>query len=217
MAGLVWSCLAAFAIPSAAQTVIGSATLMCGSPLGSAGPIEGAIINQTATTITDLEIELSIIGVDDNGALERKRDVHFVVVPSLSQSGMVTKLEANGDAYFNIPGADYSDYTCPPKGDPGTVPNIAAIAITRINGKSTLAVAKHGKPPKQAPMSSMLQVPRSTDRAPAQHEMVEAILRKNALLKPAVIDKQRQECLSRGTWACAFTNDTNINVVFSQQ
>lgn len=205
-----------FAIPSAAQSVIASASLICENATGSAGPIAGAIINQTNTTITDLEIELSIITRGENGILERKRDTRLTVVPSLNQTGMVTKLETNGETYFSIPGAEYYDFTCPTTWDSALVPNVAAIAVTRLNGKSLLATAKHGKTPKQAPLDSMLAVPRYRDRAPTQSEAIEAIIKKNALLSPVLVNKQRQECLSRGTWACTFNNDTNINIVIAQ-
>lgn len=209
-----WSCLL-FTIPSAAQTVIASASVMCGNATGSAGPVVGVIINQTKTTITDLEIELSIITRGENGTLERKRDSRLVVVPSLDQTGMVTRLEPNGDTSFSIPGAEYYDFTCPTTWDSAMVPNIAALAITRLNGKSLLVVGKHGKPPKQAPLDSMLPVPRYTG-TPTRREVVEAIIKKNTLLSPAVASKQLEECISRKTWACAFNNDTNINVLIAQ-
>ncbi len=205
-----------FAMPCAAQVVIGSASVMCGNATGSAGPIVGAIINQTHTTITDLEIELSIITRGENGILERKRDTRFEVVPFLSQTGMVSKLETNGDTYFSIPGAEYSDFTCPTTWDSAMVPNVAAIAITRLNGKSLLAVTKHGKPPKQAPLDTMLTVPRYTGSTPTQRDVIETTLKKSTLLSPDVINKQRQECASRGTWACTFNDDANIIVLISQ-
>jgi hypothetical protein len=73
-------------------------------------------------------------------------------------------------------------------------------------------------PPKQAPLESMLQVPRQKyTRAPTQHEVIMAIMEQNALLQSTLINKQLQDCLSRATWACTFNNDTNVNVVISQK
>jgi len=235
---LAGTCLLTLLFPCSAQTVVASARVLCDAgpygPYGvaTAGPIVGAIINQTSTTITDLEVELSIITRDEKGALKRQRDIRFVVVPSLNQTGMVTKLEHNGDVYFNIPGKlgigweqqRYSDLTC----DLGemsrygySVLNVAAIAVTRIDGKSVLPTGKDGRPMKQAPLETMLQVPRfmpTPEQAPpTQRELVEAIREKNALLKSTIINNQLQDCLSRGTWACTFNNDTNINVVISQK
>jgi hypothetical protein len=209
---------------------VASARVLCGAGQGeTSGPIVGAIINQTNTTITDLEVELSIITRDKKGALKRQRDVRFIVVPSLNQSGMVTKVEQNGDVYFSIPGKDRglvqdlwaSDLTCglgwlSSRGY--SVLNVAAIAITRINGKSVLPIGKDGRPLKQATLESMLQVPRDTSKhVPTQADLIEAIREKNALLRSTIINNQLQDCLSRGTWACTFNNDTNINVVISQE
>jgi len=64
----------------------------------------------------------------------------------------------------------------------------------------------------------MLQIPRETpEHAPTQRELIEAIRQKNALLYSTIVNNQLQDCLSRGTWACTFNNDTNINVVISQK
>jgi hypothetical protein len=229
MACVVWSYLLLLAAPSTAQTVVASARVMCGTGYGyDSGPIVGAIINQTSTTITDLEVELSIITRDKKGALKRQRDIRFIVVPSLNETGMVTRLEPNGDVYFSIPGKEHAwssescceggDLTCGLADSGHTVLNIAAIAITRINGKSVPTTGKQGRPLKQAPLESMLQVSRYTpERAPTQDEVIQAIREKNALLQSTIINNQLQDCLSRGTWACTFNNDTNINVVISQQ
>jgi TPR repeat protein len=203
----------------AAQTVFGSAWVMCSGhqyDFDSGGPIVGAIINKTNTTITDLEVELSIITRDKRGRLKRQRDTQFRVVPSLNQAGMVTTLRPNGDVYFSIPGSPQwttQDSTCPllaAKGD--EILNVAAIAITRINGKSLLAAGK------QAPLESMLQVsPYTPSHVPTQREVIDAIREQNSLLQSTIINKQLQDCVSRGTWACTFNNDTNINVVISQR
>ena len=90
---------------SSAQAVVGSANVICGPSYGwqTSGPIVGGIINQTSTTITDLEVELSIITRDKKGRLTRQRDTRFVVVPSLNQNGIVTQLRPAGDVYFSIP------------------------------------------------------------------------------------------------------------------
>lgn len=206
----------------APQTVIGSASVVCSVPHNSwepSDPIVGAIINQTNTTITDVEVEMSIIARDKKGRLYRQRDTRFVVIPSLNQIGIVTQLAPNGDVYFSIPGSpDQRDSTCPGRDARGDeILNVAAIAITRINGKSLLAPGKDGKPPKQAPLESMLQVPRQTfQHVPTQREVIEAIREQNELLHSTIINKQLQDCLSAGTWACAYNNDTNINVVISQ-
>ena len=182
----------------------------------SSGPIVGALINQTNTVITDVEMELSIVTRDAKGVLKRQRDTRFVVVPSLNDTGMVTKLESrNGEVYFNIPGKDADgDRTCggglmPPN----EVRNVAAIAITRINGKYLLAKGQ------KAPLDSMLRVqPEFPVRAPTQSELIKEIKGKRMpLLYSNIINNQLQDCLSRGTWACSFNNDTNINVVISQK
>jgi hypothetical protein len=228
---VIWSCLL-FVVPSTAQTIIGSARLVCGTgpAYKTGGPIVGAILNRTNTTITDLEIELSIITRDKKGTLKRLRDARFVVVPSLNQSGMVTKMEPNSDAYFSIPGEELritgggmtgrEDFTCghPYDSDANQILNVAAIAITRVNGKSLLTGGNRGKQLKQAPLESMLQVPRYLpDHVPTQGEVIQGIREQNALLHSTIINKQLQDCLSRGTWACSFNNDTNINVVITQQ
>jgi hypothetical protein len=210
----------------AAQTVIGSARVACGDGheynFQDGAPIVGAIINQSKTTITDLEVELSIVTRDKRGNLKRQRDTHFLVVPSLNQTGIVASLAPNSNIYFSVPGSkgweDRPDRTCPFAEDKGDeILNVAAIAITRINGKSLLLGSKGGRPPTQAPLESMLQVPRQKyTRAPTQHEVIMAIMEQNALLQSTLINKQLQDCLSRGTWACTFNNDTNINVVISQ-
>ena len=106
--GVVWVILFTPLTPSAAQTVIGSARVVCGAGLPDSeisGPIVGAIINQSNTTITDLEVELSIIGRKGQNVLVRARDSRFVVVPSLNQTGAVFKLQPNGDVYFTFPAA----------------------------------------------------------------------------------------------------------------
>ncbi len=149
-----------------------------------------------------------------------------MVIPSLNQTGMVAKLPPHGDVYFSIPGFPASaweggshDSTCPIDGATGDeILNVAAIAITRINGKSLLVKGKDGKPLKQAPLESMLQVPRETFvHVPTQREVINAIRQQNELIQSTIINKQLQDCLSRGAWACTFNNDTNINVVISQQ
>lgn len=218
------------AIPSCmGQTVIGSARVAChdgyqGIDIGYEGaPIVGAIINQTKTNITDVEVELSIIARDKKGQLKRQRDTHFVVVPSLNQTGIVANLPPNGNVYFSIPGSraydDKPDRTCPYRDGTGDeILNIAAIAITRINGNSLLLGSGRGKPPKQAPLESMLQVPRQKfERVPTQGEVIAAIMEQNLLLHSTIVNKQLQDCLSRGTWACTFNNNTNVNVVISQK
>jgi len=218
--------------PCSPQTVVASASVLCGVGRPwetTSGPIVGAIINQTNTTITDMEVELSIVTRDKKGSLKRQRDTRFIVVPSLNQTGMVTKLEHNGDVYFSIPGKENglvqgeldSDMTCgfgAANLRHASVLNVAAIAITRINGKSVLPTGKDGKPLKQAPLDLMLQVPHFTpEHQPTLRELSEAIREKNALLQSTIINNQLQDCLSRGTWACTFNNNTNINVVISQK
>jgi hypothetical protein len=229
VACVAWSCLLVLALPVAAQTVVASARVMCEKEIDTAGPIVGAVINQTNTTITDLEIELSIITRDKKGLPKRLRDTPFSVVPSLNQTGMVTTLGPNGSVYFSIPGrndaySDRSDITCRlgmglTSGE--SVLNVAAIAITRINGKSLLTTGRDGKPLKQAPLASMLQIrpyfPPAPQHVPTQREVIEAIREKNELLQETIINRQLKDCLSHGTWACAYNNDTNINVVISQQ
>jgi len=90
----VGTCLLALSPPCFAQTVVSSARVMCGvgQPWETSGPVVGAIINQTTTMITDLEVELSIITRDKKGVLKRQRDTQFVVIPSLNQTGVVTRL-----------------------------------------------------------------------------------------------------------------------------
>jgi hypothetical protein len=84
--------------------------------------------------------------------------------------------------------------------------------ITRINGKDLVAKGQ------KAPLDSMLRVPPEFPvRAPTQSELIKEIREKNALLYSSIINNQLQDCLSRGTWACSFNNDTNINVVISQK
>jgi len=226
---LALSCLLVSVLPCVAQTVVGSARVQCSDhqyDWQPAAPIVGAIINQTDTTISDLEVELSIIARDKRGRLKRQRDTRFAVIPSLNQAGLVTKLPPNGDVYFSIPGfPDYAwggyprDSTCPDdRTAGGEVLNVAAIAITRINGKSLMVKGRDGKPLKQAPLESMLQVPRETlVHKPTQREVIDAIWQQNELVRSTIINKQLQDCLSRGTWACTFNNDTNINVVISQR
>jgi hypothetical protein len=214
-------------ISCVAQTVIGSARVACSEEhdenFQDGAPIVGAIINQSKTTITDLEVELSIVARDKRGRLKRQRDTQFAVVPSLNQTGIVATLPPNSNVYFSIPGSRWdarpADRTCPLAEDKGDeILNVAAIAITRINGKSLLLLGSNGgKPPKQAPLESMLQVPRQKyARTPTQHEVIMAIIEQNALLRSTIVNKQLQDCLSRGTWSCTFNNDTNINVVISQ-
>jgi hypothetical protein len=81
-----------------------------------------------------------------------------------------------------------------------------------------LPTGKNGKPLKQAPLDIMLQLSHfKPERQPTPAELTAAIREKNALLQSTIINKQLQDCLSRGTWACTFNNDTNINVVISQK
>ncbi|MGA2146407.1 MAG: hypothetical protein ABSH49_15745 [Bryobacteraceae bacterium] len=135
----------------------------------------------------------------------------------------MTKLLPNDDVYFSIPGDNRHDRSCPtgptyqaPTGNDGVL-NVAAIAISRINGRSLLA-GNDGRPLKQAPLESMLQVPRETPKyVPTQRELIRAIREKNDLLQSTIINNQLQDCLARGTWACTFNDDTNINVVISQR
>lgn len=213
---LAGGCLLLLPLLCVGQTVVASARVVCGvgQSWESSGPIAGALINQTNTLITDVEMELSIVIRDAKGVLKRQRDRRFVVLPSLNDTGMVTRLESNGEVYFNIPGKDWAgDRTCggglmPPN----EVRNVAAIAITRINGKYMLAKRQ------KAPLDSMLRVPPEFPvRAPTQSELIKEIREKNALLYSSIINNQLQDCLSRGTWACSFNNDTNINVVISQK
>lgn len=215
------ACLLGLSLPCFAQTVVASARVLCGvgDPWKTSGPIVGAIINQTSTTITDLEIELSIITRGKKGVLKRQRDTQFVVVPSINQTGVVTKVRPGGDVYFSIPsGTGDDDWTCGDGRNGAAILNVATIAIARINGKSLLADGSGGKPLKRAPLESMLQVPRYTpERVPSQHEIIQAIRENSALLQSTVINNQLKDCLSRGTWACTFNNDTNINVVISQK
>jgi hypothetical protein len=224
---LAGTCLLGLSLPCSAQTVVASARVMCGvgQPWETSGPIVGAIINQTTTTISDLEVELSIITRDKKGVLKRQRDTRFVVVPSVSQTGLVTRLEPNGDVYFNIPAkgpglatGNGDDWTCGNGRSGAAILNVATIAISRINGKSLLPTGQNGKPLKQAPLESMLQIPRETpEHTPTQRELIEAIREKNALLYSTIINNQLQDCRSRETWACTFNNGTNINVVISQK
>jgi hypothetical protein len=213
------SFLLVFALPLSAQTVVGSARVICAGTLSLSGPIVGAIINQTDTTITDFEVELSIVTRDKKGQLKRQRDTRFVVIPSLNQTHMVTKLPPNGDVYFSIPARqDYYDASNDDRTCAYEVPNVATLAIRRINGKSLSPLGRDGKPLKQAPLDSMLQVPRETpEHVPTQREIIQGIRENNELLRATIINKQLQDCLARGAWACSFNNDTNINVVISQQ
>jgi hypothetical protein len=208
-------------LPCAAQTVVASARVMCGVKQAweTSGPIIGAIINQTATPITDLEVELSIVTRDKRGALKRERDTRFVVVPSVNEFGIVTTLQPNGDVSFNIPRKEPGDLTCRSGyADEDRILNVAAIAIARINGKSLLPLGRNGKPLKEAPLESMLQVPQYTpEHLPTNREFLEDMRERNALLRSAIVNNQLQDCLSRGTWACSFNNETNINVVISQK
>jgi hypothetical protein len=217
------SCLLLLPLLCVGQTVVASARVVCGvgQSWESSGPIVGALINQTNTVITDVEMELTIVTRDAKGILKRQRDTRFVVVPSLSDTGMVTKLESNGEVFFNIPAKDQGltnglrggDRTC----GGGVMPpnelrNVATIAITRINGKYLVPKGQ------QASLDSMLRVPPEFPvRAPTQSELIKEIREKNALLFSSIIHNQLQDCLSRGTWACSFNNDTNINVVISQK
>jgi len=220
---LAGTCLLVASLPCLAQTVVASARVLCGvgQSWESSGPIVGALINQTSTVITDAEMELSIVTRDDKGILKRQRDTRFVVVPSLNQNGMVAKLDPDGEVYFSIPGKDQGltnglsggDRTC----GGGVMPpnqlrNVATIAITRINGKYLVAKGQ------KAPLGSMLQVPpKFPVRPPTQSELIKERRDKSALLYSTIINNQLQDCLSRGTWACSFDNDTNINVVISQR
>jgi len=202
---------------------VASAKVVCGVGASylTSGPIVGALINQTNTVITDVEMELSIVSRDGKGSLKRQRDTRFIVVPSLNDLGMVTKLEPNGSVYFNIPGKDQGltsglrggDKTCggvlmPPN----EVRNVATIAITRINGKYLVTKGE------KAPLDSMLRVsPEFPVRAPTQSELIEEIRQRNALLQSNIINNQLRDCLAQGTWACSFKNGTDINVVISQK
>ena len=162
---LAGTCLLVASPPCFAQTVVASARVLCGvgQSWESSGPIVGALINQTSTAITDVEMELSIVTRDDKGILKRQRDTRFVVVPSLNQNGMVAKLDPDGEVYFSIPGKDEGgDRTCggglmPPN----QLRNVATIAITRINGKYLVAKGQ------KAPLESMLQVPPQLSCSPA--------------------------------------------------
>jgi hypothetical protein len=151
-------CLFVCTVSCAAQTVIGSARVACGDGheynFQDGAPIVGAIINQSKTTITDLEVEMSIVTRDKRGNLKRQRDTQFSVVPSLNQTGIVASLAPNSNIYFSVPGSkgweDRPDRTCPFAEDKGDeILNVAVIAITRINGKSLLLGSKGGKPPKR--------------------------------------------------------------------
>jgi hypothetical protein len=211
-------------LPCSAQTVVGSARVLCAPNRGwiTSGPIVGAIINQTNTTISDVEMELSIITRDKRGILKRRRDTRFVVVPSLNQNGMVTELQPNADVYFSVPGKTgfdnrEGDGTCGREDgtDSNSILNVAAIFITRINGKSLLPGGL-----KQAPLESMLQVPRYSpkpDYVPTERDVIQAIRQRNELFEETIINRQLKDCLSQDTWACTFNNDTNINVVISQR
>lgn len=225
------SCLFVAGFPCAAQAVIGSARVRCTGPgsFGDSGPIIGAIINQTNITITDLEVELSIITRDKKGRLKRQRDTRYAVVPSLNQVGIVTKLPPKGNVYFSIPANNIysgpgSDLTCETRpGETNDILNVAAIAITRMNGKSLLPKGENGKTPKQAPLEWMLQVPREppAEHVPTQSEVIASVIasirQDNELMEAKIANRQLHDCLSSGTWACTYNNATNINVVISQQ
>lgn len=195
-----------------AQTIVGSARVIC-REYDNSGPIVGVIINQTTTTIKDLEVELSVLTRNKKGELRTERDTRFVVVPSVNQGGVITQLQSNEHLYFNIPDKE-RDQTCRRWVGRDQIPNVAAIAITRINGRPMLPADKNGKPMKRAPVDSMLVVPRDTpEHVPTLHEVIE----NNARLSATIINSQLNDCLLRGTWACTFQNDTNINVVISQK
>ena len=100
---------AVLAVPVMAQTVIGSARVIC-KEYETGGPILGVIINQTDTTITDLEIELTLLWRNKHGELKVGVGKSFVVVPSMNETRVVTSLQANEHVSFNIPN-DW-DSTC---------------------------------------------------------------------------------------------------------
>jgi hypothetical protein len=75
---LAGMCLLVASPPCPAQTIVASARVLCGvgQSWESSGPIVGALINQTSTVITDVEMELSIVTRDDKGILKRQRDTN---------------------------------------------------------------------------------------------------------------------------------------------
>jgi hypothetical protein len=64
---------------------------------------------------------------------------------------------------------------------------------------------------------SAFRVPDTRERVPTEREVIDMVRERNALLRSTIINNQLQDCLARGTWACTFNNDTNINVVISQK
>ena len=210
-----------FAAIAPAQSVVISAHVECQAPdpwqHSRSGPTVGVIINQTHTTITDLELERAIVERSSSKGIHIRYYRRFVVVPSLNQVGLVKTLEADGYTYFSIPDEYDTDATCESHhGDqtlPDDVPNVAAIAVTRINNKSVLPVDQKGKPLKHAPLDSMLLIPAE---APKIGPTLYDITAENARLAATIVNKQLNDCLSSGTWVCTFKNGSNINVVISQ-
>lgn len=221
MKRLALALLITLAVQASAQSVVVSAHVVCQPPdpwlHSRGGPIVGVVINQTQTTITDLEVERAIVERNSKGIKVRYYR-RFVVVPSLNQVGLVRKLGSGESTYFSIPDEYDTDATCEKHGGdfrtPDDVPNIAAISVTRINNRSVLPVDQKGRPIKHVPLDSALIMPAETpNTGPALYE----ITNENARLSATIINRQLKDCLSSGTWACTFKNGTNINVVISQQ
>jgi hypothetical protein len=83
-----WALFTLLTVQVSAQTVVGSARVICSENMYEmSGPIVGVIINQTSTTINDLEVELTVLKRNKKGEIVVQRDVRFVVVPSLNQTG----------------------------------------------------------------------------------------------------------------------------------
>jgi hypothetical protein len=222
MGRITLALLILIAIRSPAQSVVISAHVACQStnpwPGSWSGPIVGVIINQTHTAVTDLEFELAILERSNKG-INIRYYRRFVVVPSLNQVGLVKKLEPDGYTSFSIPDEYNTDATCEKHHGnytvPDDLPNVAAIAVTRINGKPVLPADQKGKPAKHATLDSMLLIPAETpknDNGPTLYDLTV----ENARLSATIINKQLNDCLLTGTWACTFRNGSNINVVISQ-
>jgi hypothetical protein len=209
------------AVRVSAQSVVISAHVVCQPPdrflRSRVGPIVGVIINQTQTTITDLEVERAIVERSSKGIKVRYYR-RFVVVPSLNQVGLVRKVGPGESIYFSIPDEYDNDALCEKHSGnydtPDDIPNVAAISVTRVNNKSVLPVDQKGKSMKHVPLEAALIIPAETpNTGPALYD----ITSENARLSATIINRQLKDCLSSGTWACTFKNGTNINVVISDK
>jgi hypothetical protein len=193
------------------QTLVSSARVVC-APLEFFGPIVGLVSNQTEKTLDDLQVEVRVVRRDNKGRLHQERDNIVSVIPSLQESGVVVKLEPQQTISFNLALNQY-DQTCVRFSDTDKVPNSALLAVVRVNGKSLLPNDSSGRPLKRAPIEMMTNLPRIAPQTPFT---LQDLMNQNSMLRSEIMNRQLQDCLSGGTWACTFQTGANVNVIINR-